>query len=62
MNVSKQILAHNVVKMHFVNEDDETITCKDCIDYKTRQCFGRNYKAKECIDCITKHVQVAHRF
>ena len=46
--------------VHFDADTYESVTCKDCWDYRTGQCEGKGYRGLECYDCIVKHAAAAH--
>jgi hypothetical protein len=51
----------SMCNIHFYDKDLETVTCLDCLDFKTRQCMGKGLRSDECVACIEKHAELNHR-
>jgi hypothetical protein len=47
--------------VHFNEKDLATVTCSDCLDFKTRQCMGKGLMSYECVACIKKHAEASHQ-
>ena len=55
-----EILTRKMFVLHFSSEDCAAVTCRDCIDYKIRQCQGRGYAGQECLACMERHLADSH--
>ncbi len=50
-----------IYMLHFDEKSFENVTCYDCLDFKTAQCSGKNYKGYECVECMKDHAKNSHR-
>jgi|GEM_PF-3918723 len=47
--------------LHFDTENYASVSCKQCLDYRLRQCEGHDYHGYECFTCIVSHAKAVHR-
>jgi hypothetical protein len=62
MQTSDQLedLTKRIFQLHFSTDDHTSVTCRDCLDYKLRQCPGRDYSGIECLKCMGTHLIESH--
>lgn len=55
-----ELLAKTMFTLHFSTDDYTAVSCRDCVDYKTKQCAGRGFSGIKCLHCMAVHLVESH--